>query len=96
LQRFRTLPALLDFVQAEGYAINNAGGRVKGSAALYLEQAATLADRVPVVFADGVHVIPTCYYEFALRYPEPSGQLYDGFVTSSADKIFESTHRAAS
>jgi hypothetical protein len=39
------------------------------------------------------HEIPTCYYEFARRYPLADGRLYQGFVAASADRIFESTHR---
>ncbi len=52
-----------------------------------------MADRVEMEFAGGEkHVIPTCYYEFARRYPGPDGKLYEGFVAASADKIFESTN----
>ncbi len=40
------------------------------------------------------HVIPACFYEFAKRYPLPhSGKLYQGFIVTSADKIFESANR---
>ncbi|MGL4837356.1 MAG: DUF1338 domain-containing protein, partial [Shewanella sp.] len=35
---------------------------------------------------------PSCFYEFALRYPKANGELYTGFVAASADKIFESTN----
>lgn len=85
---------VLDFVEAAGYRINASGGRVKGSRDVLLEQGATLADRVPVQFSDGPRIIPTCYYEFALRHRDRSGQLYEGFVPTSADRIFESTHRS--
>lgn len=92
MQSFPDLPALLDFVEAQGFALNVSGGRIKGSPEVLLEQASTLADRVPVAFAAGeTHQIPTCYYEFARRYPAPDGQLYEGFVAASADRIFEST-----
>jgi Domain of unknown function (DUF1338) len=84
---------VLDFVEAAGHRINVAGGRVKGSRDVLLEQGSTLADRVPVQFADGPRIIPTCYYEFALRHPDRAGRLYEGFVPASADRIFESTHR---
>jgi hypothetical protein len=67
---------------------------VKGTPDVLLEQGSTLADRVAVDFADGSHVIPTCYYEFALRHPDATGKLYEGFVPASANRIFESTHRA--
>lgn len=92
--RLGSVEQVLDFVEAAGYRINAAGGRVKGSREVLLEQGSTLADRVSVEFADGPRVIPTCYYEFALRHPDRSGRLYEGFVPASADRIFESTHRS--
>lgn len=93
LKTLPTLEALLDFVESCGYRLNTSGGRIKGSPAVLLEQGSTLADRVPVEFADGAtHTIPSCYYEFARRYPGPDGRLYEGFVASSASKIFESTN----
>lgn len=93
LRTLSDIQAVLDFVERRGYAINNAGGRVKGSASVHLEQGSTLADRRPIDFDDGTFEVPTCYYEFALRHPLADGTLYDGFVSQSADKIFESTHR---
>lgn len=83
---------VLRVVEGLGYAINESGGRVKGSPGVLLVQASTLADRMPIEFAGGeTHEVPTCYYEFAKRYPDASGELYQGFVAASADKIFEST-----
>lgn len=75
----------------KGYALNTSGGLVKGSPDVLLEQSSTLAKEIEVSFTDGVIKIPGCYYEFALRYLMPDGQLYQGFVAASADKIFEST-----
>ena len=60
-----------------------------------LEQSSTLADKVAVNFSDKTVKIPSCFYEFAKRYPLNNGQLYTGFVAASADKIFESTNAAA-
>jgi hypothetical protein len=93
LATLRSVEQVLEFVEAAGYRINSAGGRVKGSREVLLEQGSTLADRVPVQFADGPRIIPTCYYEFALRHPDRTGRLYEGFVPASADRIFESTDR---
>jgi hypothetical protein len=94
LKTLSSVEQVLDFVEAAGYRINSAGGRVKGSRDVLLEQGSTLADRVPVQFSDGPRVIPTCYYEFALRHPDRTGRLYEGFVPASADRIFESTDRS--
>jgi hypothetical protein len=94
LTHIRDVESVLGFVERSGYRVNEAGGRVKGTPDVLLEQGSTLADRVAVDFADGSHVIPTCYYEFALRHPDATGKLYEGFVPASANRIFESTHRA--
>lgn len=74
------------------FVLNSAGGEVKGSADVLLEQSSTMADRISVGFTDAQKEIPSCFYEFALRYPKADGNLYTGFVAASADKIFESTN----
>lgn len=85
-----------EFIESMGYDINASGGRVKGSPAVLLEQSSTMASKAPLEFADGsTHTVTTCYYEFAKRYFDDNGQLYQGFVAASADKIFESTHMSA-
>lgn len=92
LKTISSIGEMLDFVESQGYTLNTSGGRVKGSPDVLLEQGSTMADQVPITFANNeVHTIPSCYYEFAKRYPDASGQLYQGFVAASADKIFEST-----
>lgn len=92
LEKHAEVEDVLQVVEGLGYEVNDSGGRVKGSADVLLEQGSTLADRMPVEFAGGEsHEVPTCYYEFAKRYPTDSGELYPGFIAASADKIFEST-----
>ena len=93
LRELTDVEAVLRFVESAGHAINESGGRVKGSAEALLEQGSTLADRVEVEFADGARRVPSCYYEFALRHRDREGRTYEGFVPASADRIFESTHR---
>lgn len=92
--RLHTFDGLLQldrFLLDQGFRLNDRGGLIKGSPALYLEQSSTLADLVPVEFSDRVAQIRSCYYEFARRYRMPSGELFQGFIADSADKIFEST-----
>lgn len=92
LKKYSEVEDVLKVVESLGYQVNDSGGRVKGSPEVLLEQGSTLADKMPIPFAgDETHEVPTCYYEFAKRYPTPSGELYPGFVAASADKIFEST-----
>ena len=94
LPRFASLQEVTEFLINEGFVLNTSGGVIKGSPDVLLEQASTLADIYTAEFANGErHGIPSCYYEFALRYPDKAGNLYQGFVAASADKIFESTHR---
>jgi hypothetical protein len=93
LRTCATLEELNALLKQNGFRLNSAGGEIKGSPEVMLEQSSTLADQVDVQFSDGRHVIPGCYYEFARRYPMPDGTLYQGFVEKSADRIFESTNR---
>lgn len=92
LQNFETVADINRLLKDNGFAVNEAGGEVKGSPDDLLEQSSTMADRVPVRFRDRQMTIPSCYYEFARRYPTANGTIYNGFVAASADKIFESTN----
>ncbi len=85
------LLSLNAFLKENGFGLNCSGGEIKGSAEQFLEQSSTLAANTDVQFFDCVKKIPCCYYEFAQRYLLANGELFSGFVTSSADKIFEST-----
>ncbi|KII77701.1 DUF1338 domain-containing protein [Vibrio renipiscarius] len=91
LEQFDEVQQVNDHLSAAGFLINQAGGEVKGSPEVLLEQSSTMADKVQVEFDDGVVLLPGGFYEFAKRYPMPNGMLYSGFVAASADKIFEST-----
>jgi len=93
LGTFAGLAALNDFLKRNGFPLNTAGGEIKGSPDVHLEQSSTLAEPVEVELADGKITVPGVYYEFALRHRLPNGELYLGFVERSADKIFESTDR---
>jgi hypothetical protein len=92
LSTFPDLLALDAFLVEHGFELNASGGIVKGTPAERLEQSSTRADAIDVAFDDRTARIPSCYYEFARRYPLPSGELFHGFVPASADKIFESTN----
>ncbi len=92
LKGFDSILAVNDKLKQAGFILNSAGGEVKGSAEVLLEQSSTMADKVTVQFKGAQKQIPSCFYEFALRYPKSDGSLYTGFVEASADKIFESTN----
>ncbi len=91
LSTFPDLAALNAFLVEHGFTLNDSGGTIKGTPLDRLEQSSTRADSIEVAFTDRIARIPSCYYEFARRYPLPSGELFHGFVPTSADKIFEST-----
>lgn len=91
LKHFQKLEELNNFLEENGWKLNASGGKIKGTPEQFLEQSSTLADLYTINFEEGSLDIPSCYYEFALRYTMPDGNLYQGFVASSADKIFEST-----
>ncbi|HIF9065080.1 TPA: DUF1338 domain-containing protein [Photobacterium damselae] len=93
LEQFTEVAEVNHYLTHNGFAINQAGGAVKGSAALMLEQSSTMADKVMVEFSDGKQLIPGGFYEFAKRYPMANGDLFSGFVEASANRIFESTYQ---
>ncbi|EAR12355.1 hypothetical protein PI23P_07015 [Polaribacter irgensii 23-P] len=91
LETFKSLQEVNHFLKDNGFKMNTSGGEIKGSPEEFLEQSSVLADRIPVDFKELTKEITSCYYEFAFRHPMPNGALFSGFVTGSADKIFEST-----
>ncbi len=93
LKKFSDIVFLNNYLKDQGFKLNSSGGEVKGSKDVCLEQSSTLANNIEVSFDDGKLTIPACYYEFAKRYPMKNGELYQGFVAASADKIFESTSK---
>lgn len=94
LSSFEDLEDLNAFLEEKGYKLNESGGKIKGTKEVFLEQSSTMAGDLDVAFTDGTKKIPSCYYEFAKRYKLPNGELFQGFVASSADKIFESTNKS--
>lgn len=92
LKQYTSLEALNDFLMDHDFELNLAGGLIKGSPSQCLEQSSTLAYKVKLNFIEGTYAIPYCYYEFAKRYKK-DGTLFQGFISQSADKIFQSTDR---
>lgn len=95
LENYDDIQSVNQALKDAGFALNATGGEIKGSEEVKLEQSSTMADRAKVAFSDQTVEIPSCFYEFAKRYPLANGELYTGFVAASADKIFESTNAAA-
>lgn len=91
LKTFNEINDINEFLLKHNFKLNVSGGAIKGTPQEYLEQSSTMAEERDVEFVEGIHRIPSCYYEFAKRYNLPNGKLYTGFIAASADKIFEST-----
>jgi hypothetical protein len=88
LEGFADLDALMTFLEENGYEMNLAGGRIKGTPEVKLVQGSTIADKRQVTPPSGdSYEVTTCYVEFAQRFDG-----FNGFVAKSADKIFESTN----
>lgn len=92
LESLKDIQSVNQRLKDEGFPLNTSGGEIKGSPEVLLEQSSTMADRMPVNFSDKMIEIPSCFYEFALRYPQEDGSLYQGFVAANANKIFDSTN----
>lgn len=99
-----TLEAFNAFLVRRGLMLNDSGGTIKRSKDDLLLQSSTIAELVEATFADGVRrLISGSYVEFAERRVRPQFQHLrseelgrahrrDGFETSNADSIFESTY----
>lgn len=92
LKKYDSIEKVNAFLKANGFLLNDSGGEIQGSKEELLEQSSIRAGMVSVDFIEGTHEIPGCFYEFAKRYPDTDGNLYNGFIAKSADKIFDSTN----
>lgn len=92
LKKLNTIEKVNQHLKDQGFRLNDSGGEIKGTPAELLQQSSIVAEKILVSFIEGKYEIPACYYEFALRYPDTTGKLYNGFIAKSADKIFESTN----
>lgn len=95
LETLTNIESVNQFVKDAGFELNSSGSEIKGSKEVCLKQSSTMANMVDWAFEDGNYPIRSCFYEFAERFPMENGDLYQGFVAASADKIFESTNVAA-
>lgn len=102
MKTFETIHPLVSFLDQDLKVPMNksGGGIVKGTPDLLLEQISSMAVDVTYNFQDGQAKVPYGFVEFAYRHPLQGqkhdgkwSSYYQGFVTSNADKIFESTTR---
>ncbi len=105
-KEFNRLEAFNEFLERNGFVLNDSGGKIKASPDGYLRQSSTVARKVEAQFAGGeTHLIAGSYVEFAERgvlkefQHLPADQIRrehrrEGFEAGNADKIFESTYSA--
>lgn len=91
LKSFSNLLEVNSFLKENGFLLNANPNEIQGSKEQFLEQSSIKAGLIEVKFIEGIKQIPSCYYEFALRYPMHDGKIFDAFIADSANKIFEST-----
>jgi len=94
LRSLKDMQQVIDLLEQHQFPINQAGGAITGEPADLVVQSSTMADQTEIRFRCGqTRTVPTCFYEFAMRYKNAEGELFDGFIANNADKIFESTNR---
>lgn len=101
---YNTVAGFNEFLERNGFILNNSSGKIKKSPDGGLLQSSTVAQMIEAEFANGEkHIIPGSYVEFAERrvLPQfadvPPSQIKrehrrEGFEAANADKIFESTY----
>ena len=102
-KEYNTLEAFNIFLKSIGIKLNDSGGEIKISKDGLLRQSSSIANQVEAIFTGGqIKKIAGSYIEFAERnvLPEFAGLDHldlkrkhrrEGFETTNADKIFEST-----
>ncbi|MEM6431891.1 MAG: DUF1338 domain-containing protein [Deinococcota bacterium] len=101
---YNTIATFNDFLEARGFKLNDAGGKIKTSNDGKLIQSSTVAEMITATFAGGdSKEISGSYVEFAERRPLAGFEdiatseltrdmRREGFEAANADKIFESTY----
>lgn len=92
LKQFSTIEKVNQHLKNNGFRLNESGGEIKGTKEDLLQQSSIIAEKVEIDFKEGTYKIPGCYYEFAIRYKDINGELYNGFIANNANRIFESTN----
>ena len=103
-EKYNTLEDFNKFLNSIGIKLNDSGGVIKESKDGFLLQSSSVANKVNAHFKEGMSLISGSYVEFAERKILPefmnldlnkinSTHRRDGFETSNADKIFESTYQ---
>lgn len=92
LQKYDSIEKVNQFIKDSGFEMNSSGGEIKGTPDKFLQQSSTLSEIIKIEFEEGTYEIPACFYEFAIRYQDESGQIFSGFIAANANKIFDSTN----
>jgi hypothetical protein len=94
---FNSIAQFNNFLEANGFQLNDSGGKIKISKDGLLLQSSTVAEMIEAEFSsiDGKSVvkkIPGSYVEFAERRTAANNERREGFEADNANRIFESTY----
>ena len=100
---FNTISQFNNFLEKNGFKLNDSGGKIKTSRDGLLIQSSTVAEMIDAEFASSegegpvIQKISGSYVEFAERRlinpdGDMNGERRDGFEVGNADRIFESTY----
>jgi hypothetical protein len=100
---YNTISQFNNFLEENGFQLNDSGGKIKTSKDGLLIQSSTVAEMIDAEFASTkgepvLKKISGSYVEFAERrllHPDGNndGERRDGFEVNNADRIFESTYQ---
>jgi len=100
---YNTISQFNNFLEENGFQLNDSGGKIKTSKDGLLIQSSTVAEMIDAEFATSkgepvIKKISGSYVEFAERRllnpgGDKNGERRDGFEVNNADRIFESTYK---
>lgn len=100
---FNTISQFNDFLEENGFHLNDSGGKIKTSKDGLLIQSSTVAEMIDAEFTSTngdtvIKKISGSYVEFAERRlldsdGDSSGERREGFEVNNANRIFESTYK---
>lgn len=83
---------------AHSISLNDAGGEIKGSVSLGIEQSSTIGQNHKFDLEGGSVIVVGSFMEFVWRHskvekPKRFGEYYTGFIASNANKVIESVYQ---
>ncbi len=100
LDQFNDLNHFHQFIESLGLTLNQDGGKIKGSAAVGIEQGSTIGLPKRVQLQDGAIELPGEFIEFVWRHPHDKntqpqrwGDFFTDFIPQNANRVIESLYQ---